>query len=113
LLRTNYPEIRVSDVLLRAKLIDNTRGTMTAAAPGFAYSMLAKRPRKHAKPAQFDLSTLRWALSGGERVELADVKDLSEAGAPFGAPARRQSCPPTAWPRRLWQCPFPSAAPGW
>jgi fatty-acyl-CoA synthase len=73
----------LSDILLWAKLIDKYRGTMTA-APNFAYSLLAKRLRKHAKPGQFDLSTLRWALSGGEQVEPADVEDLCEAGAPFG-----------------------------
>src|SRR4029078_1575431 len=73
----------MSDILLWDKLIDKYRGTMTA-APNFAYSVLAKRLRKHAEPGQFDLSTLRWALSGGEQVEPADVEDLCEAGAPFG-----------------------------
>ena len=73
----------LSDILLWPKLIDKYRGTMTA-APNFAYSLLAKRLRKHAEPGQFDLSTLRWALSGGEQVEPADVEDLCEAGAPFG-----------------------------
>ena len=73
----------MSDILLWARLIDKYRGTMTA-APNFAYSVLAKRLRKHAEPGQFDLSTLRWALSGGEQVEPADVEDLCEAGAPFG-----------------------------
>jgi fatty-acyl-CoA synthase len=71
------------DILLWAKLIDKYRGTMTA-APNFAYSLFAKRLRKHAEPGQFDLSTLRWALSGAEQVEPADVEDLCEAGAPFG-----------------------------
>jgi fatty-acyl-CoA synthase len=71
------------DILLWAKLIGKYRGTMTA-APNFAYSLLAKRLRKHAQPGQFDLSTLRWALSGAEQVEPADVEDLCEAGAPFG-----------------------------
>jgi fatty-acyl-CoA synthase len=71
------------DVLLWAKLIDKYKGTMTA-APNFAYSLFAKRLRKQAKPDQFDLSTLRFALSGAEPVEPADVEDLNEAGAPFG-----------------------------
>ncbi len=71
------------DTLLWAKLIDKYKGTMTA-APNFAYSLFAKRLRKQAKPGQFDLSTLRWALSGAEQVEPADVEDLCEAGAPFG-----------------------------
>jgi fatty-acyl-CoA synthase len=71
------------DTLLWAKLIDKYKGTMTA-APNFAYAMFARRLRKQAKPGQFDLSTLRWALSGAEQVEPADVEELCEAGAPFG-----------------------------
>jgi fatty-acyl-CoA synthase len=73
----------LGDVLLWAKLIDKYKGTMTA-APNFAYSLFAKRLRRHARPGQFDLSTLRWALSGSEQVEPADVEDLCAAGAPFG-----------------------------
>src|ERR1700743_1017381 len=46
--------------------------------------MFAKRLRKQARPGQFDLSTLRWALSGAEQVEPGDVEELCEAGAPFG-----------------------------
>ncbi|MBY0441839.1 MAG: fatty acyl-AMP ligase [Mycobacteriaceae bacterium] len=71
------------DTLLWAKLIDKYGGTMTA-APNFAYSLFAKRLRKQATPGQFDLSTLRFALSGAEPVEPSDVEDLCEAGAPFG-----------------------------
>ncbi|ORB75339.1 fatty acyl-AMP ligase [Mycobacterium scrofulaceum] len=71
------------DTLLWAKLIDKYKGTMTA-APNFAYKMFAKRLRKLAQPGQFDLSSLRWALSGAEQVEPADVEDLCEAGKPFG-----------------------------
>ncbi len=71
------------DTLLWAKLIDKYKGTMTA-APNFAYALFAKRLRRQAKPGDFDLSTLRWALSGAEPVEPADVEDLIEAGKPFG-----------------------------
>ena len=71
------------DTLLWAKLIDKYKGTMTA-APNFAYALFAKRLRKQAKPGQFDLSTLRFALSGAEPVEPADVEDLLDAGKPFG-----------------------------
>ena len=71
------------DILLWAKLIDNYKGTMTA-APNFAYTLFARRLRKQAQPGQFDLSTLRWALSGAEQVEPADIEDLCEAGKPFG-----------------------------
>ncbi|BBY28191.1 fatty acyl-AMP ligase [Mycolicibacterium sediminis] len=71
------------DTLLWARLIDKYKGTMTA-APNFAYTLFAKRLRRQATPGQFDLSSLRWALSGSEQVEPADVEDLIEAGAPFG-----------------------------
>jgi fatty-acyl-CoA synthase len=71
------------DTLLWAKLIDKYKGTMTA-APNFAYSLFAKRLRRQATPGQFDLSSLRWALSGAEAVQPADVEDLCDAGAPFG-----------------------------
>jgi fatty-acyl-CoA synthase len=71
------------DILLWAKLIDKYKGTMTA-APNFAYKLFARRLRKLARPGQFDLSTLRWALSGAEQVEPADVEELCEAGKPFG-----------------------------
>ena len=71
------------DTLLWAKLIDKYNGTMTA-APNFAYALFAKRLRRQAKPGEFDLSTLRFALSGAEPVEPADVEDLMDAGKPFG-----------------------------
>src|SRR5829696_9979260 len=71
------------DTLLWAKLIDKYKGTMTA-APNFAYALLAKRLRRQAKPGEFDLSTLRFALSGAEPVDPADVEDLIEAGRPYG-----------------------------
>lgn len=71
------------DTLLWARLIDKYRGTMTA-APNFAYTLFAKRLRRQARPGEFDLSSLRWALSGSEQVDPADVEDLLEAGAPFG-----------------------------
>ena len=71
------------DTLLWAKLIDKYKGTMTA-APNFAYNLFAKRLRRVATPGEFDLSSLRWALSGAEQVDPLDVEDLCDAGAPFG-----------------------------
>ena len=71
------------DTLLWAKLIDKYKGTMTA-GPNFAYALFARRLRKYAEPGQFDLSTLRLALSGAEPVEPADIEDLIDAGGPFG-----------------------------
>jgi fatty-acyl-CoA synthase len=76
----------LKDILLWAKLIDKYKGTMTA-APNFAYALFAKRLRNQAKPGQFDLSTLRFALSGAEPVDPADVEDLIDAGKPFGLKA--------------------------
>ncbi|MET0455670.1 MAG: fatty acyl-AMP ligase [Mycobacterium sp.] len=73
----------LGDILLWAKLIDKYKGTMTA-APNFAYNLFAKRLRRQATAGQFDLSSLRWALSGAEQVDPADVEDLCDAGAPFG-----------------------------
>jgi fatty-acyl-CoA synthase len=71
------------DTLLWARLIDKYKGTMTA-APNFAYNMFANRLRKQATVGDFDLSSLRWALSGAEQVDPVDVEDLCTAGAPFG-----------------------------
>jgi fatty-acyl-CoA synthase len=71
------------DTLLWARLIDKYKGTMTA-APNFAYKLFANRLRRQATPGEFDLSSLRWALSGAEAVEASDVADLCDAGAPFG-----------------------------
>ncbi|UXA18769.1 fatty acyl-AMP ligase [Mycobacterium sp. SMC-4] len=73
----------LSDILLWPKLIDKYKGTMTA-APNFAYNLLASRLRRQATPGDFDLSSLRWALSGAEQVDPLDVEDLCSAGAPFG-----------------------------
>jgi fatty-acyl-CoA synthase len=73
----------LGDILLWAKLIDKYKGTMTA-APNFAYNLIAKRMRRQAEEGQFDLSSLRWALSGAEQVDPVDVEDLCEAGARFG-----------------------------
>ena len=73
----------LTDILLWPKLIDKYKGTMTA-APNFAYNLLAKRLRRQATIGEFDLSSLRWALSGAEQVDPVDVEDLCEAGAPFG-----------------------------
>ena len=73
----------LSDILLWPRLIDKYKGTMTA-APNFAYNLLARRLHRQATPGEFDLSSLRWALSGAEQVDPLDVEDLCDAGAPFG-----------------------------
>jgi fatty-acyl-CoA synthase len=71
------------DTLLWAKLVDKYRGTFIC-GPNFAYSLFAKRLRNQANPGQFDLSSLRIAMSGAEPVDPADVEDLIDAGRPFG-----------------------------
>lgn len=73
----------LNDTLLWAKLIHKYKGTMTA-APNFAYTLFAKRLRRQATPGEYDLSSLRWALSGAEQVDPEDVEQLCDAGAPFG-----------------------------
>lgn len=73
----------LTDILLWPRLIDKYAGTMTA-APNFAYALLAKRLRRQARVGDFNLSSLRWALSGSEHVEPADVEELIEVGKPFG-----------------------------
>ncbi|MGE2736129.1 fatty acyl-AMP ligase [Mycolicibacterium vaccae] len=73
----------LTDILLWPRLIHKYRGTMTA-APNFAYTLLARRLRGQASPGEFDLSSLRWALSGAEQVDPLDVEDLCAAAAPFG-----------------------------
>lgn len=73
----------LTDVLLWPRLIDRYAGTMTA-APNFAYALLAKRLRRHAQVGDFDLSTLRWALSGAEQVEPSDLEEFVDAAKPFG-----------------------------
>lgn len=72
----------LGDPLLWAELITKYRGTMTA-APNFAYSVLARRLGKAADGA-FDLSTLRFALSGAEAIDVATLDRLTTAGARFG-----------------------------
>lgn len=71
------------DTLLWAKLVDKYKGTFIC-GPNFAYALFAKRLRRQAQPGQFDLSTLRIAMSGAEPVDPADVEDLIDAGRPFG-----------------------------
>src|SRR5258707_672718 len=59
-------------------------GKLETKAVSVADPLLARGLRKQAEPGQFDLSTLRFALSGAEPVEPADVEDLLDAGKPFG-----------------------------
>jgi fatty-acyl-CoA synthase len=82
------------DALLWVKLIDEYQGTMTA-APNFAYNLLARGLRQ-AEPDQFDSSSLRWALSGAEQVDPADVEELL--------------CLRMGWPRRRWRSRLAPAA---
>lgn len=63
-------------------LISRYGGTMTA-GPNFAYALLARYLRSAADGA-FDLSSLRFALSGAEPIDHATVAAVIESGARFG-----------------------------
>lgn len=63
-------------------LISRYGGTMTA-GPNFAYALLARYLRSAADGA-FDLSSLRFALSGAEPIDHATVAAVLESGARFG-----------------------------
>ncbi|MGH3724163.1 MAG: fatty acyl-AMP ligase [Mycobacterium sp.] len=68
--------------LLWAELISTYRGSMTA-GPNFAYSLLARRLRK-APDGAYDLSSLRFALSGAEAIDVATLERFATEGARFG-----------------------------
>jgi fatty-acyl-CoA synthase len=72
----------LSDPLLWADLITKHRGSITA-APNFAYSLLARRLRKVPDGA-YDLTSLRYALNGGEAVDVATLEGFVAAGTRFG-----------------------------
>lgn len=63
-------------------LISKYRGTMTA-GPNFAYALLARYLRA-APDGAFDLSSLRFVLSGAEPIDHATVAAVVESGARFG-----------------------------
>ncbi|ALN81387.1 putative ligase [Lysobacter antibioticus] len=63
-------------------LITKYRGTMTA-GPNFAYALLARYLRA-APDGAFDLSSLRFVLSGAEPIDHATVDAVTESGARFG-----------------------------
>lgn len=63
-------------------LISKYGGTMTA-GPNFAYALLARHLRS-ASDGAFDLSSLRFALSGAEPIDHATVAAVLESGARFG-----------------------------
>ena len=63
-------------------LISKYRGTMTA-GPNFAYALLARHLRA-APDGAFDLSSLRFVLSGAEPIDHATVAAVIASGARFG-----------------------------
>jgi fatty-acyl-CoA synthase len=72
----------LADPLLWPELISRYRGTMTA-APNFAYDLAARRLHAAADRA-YDLSCVRFALSGGERIDPATIERFLAATARFG-----------------------------
>ena len=67
-------------------LISRYGGTMTA-GPNFAYALLARHLRAAPDDA-FDLSSLRFVLSGAEPIDHATVAAVIESGARFGLDGR-------------------------
>lgn len=67
-------------------LISRYRGTMTA-GPNFAYALLARHLRA-APDGEFDLSSLRFVLSGAEPIDHATVDAVLASGARFGLDPR-------------------------
>ncbi len=67
-------------------LITKYGGTMTA-GPNFAYALLARHLRASPDGA-FDLSSLRFALSGAEPIDHSTVEAVIESGARFGLDGR-------------------------
>ncbi|WP_234809114.1 fatty acyl-AMP ligase [Mycobacteroides saopaulense] len=72
----------LGDPLLWARLISTYRGSMTA-GPNFAYSLLARRLSK-APDGAYDLSSLQFALSGAEAIDVATLERFAAQGARFG-----------------------------
>jgi len=72
----------LNDPLLWAELVTKYRGTMSA-APNFAYALLAKRLAR-ADDGAYDLSLLRFVLSGAEPIDVAVVEKFLRAGERFG-----------------------------
>lgn len=68
--------------LLWPSLISKYGGTMTA-GPNFAYALLARHLRA-APDGAFDLSSLRFVLSGAEPIDHATIGALEASGARFG-----------------------------
>lgn len=74
----------LADPLLWPVLISRHRGTLTA-APNFAYDLVSRRLHT-AAPGAFDLSCLRFALSGGERIDPSTLDRFITAAGRFGMP---------------------------
>ena len=72
----------LNDPLLWAELVTKYRGTISA-APNFAYALLAKRLAR-ADDGAYDLSSLRFVLSGAEPIDVAVVEKFLTAGERFG-----------------------------
>jgi fatty-acyl-CoA synthase len=68
--------------LLWAELVTKYQGSMSA-APNFAYALLARRLAR-ADDGAYDLSSLRFVLSGAEPIDVAVVERFLSAGERFG-----------------------------
>ncbi len=72
----------LNDPLLWAELVTKYRGSMSA-APNFAYALLARRLAR-ADDGAYDLSSLRFVLTGAEPVDVGVVESFVGAGERFG-----------------------------
>ena len=77
----------LSGPLLWPGLISKYNATITA-APNFAYAMVGRRMAKVDEDDAYDLSRLRIALNGAEPIDVAAVRNFTDAGAKFGMPAQ-------------------------
>jgi fatty-acyl-CoA synthase len=75
----------LSGPLLWPGLISKYHATITA-APNFAYAMVGRRMAKVDEDDAYDLSQLRLALNGAEPIDVAAVRNFTDAGARFGMP---------------------------
>ncbi|HEX3778984.1 MAG TPA: fatty acyl-AMP ligase [Pseudonocardiaceae bacterium] len=75
----------LSGPLLWPTLISKYQGTITA-APNFAYAMVGRRMARVDEDDAYDLSRLRIALNGAEPIDVAAVRNFTEAGARFKMP---------------------------
>jgi fatty-acyl-CoA synthase len=74
-----HPRLFASDPSTWLRLLSAERGTITG-APHFGFALASKMPYDQ----DLDLSSVRLALNGGERLHWEDLEDFQKAVEPFG-----------------------------